>query len=102
MWKMRSCGRREVVEDEKMWTTTREKMWERGEEEKKKKGVGDIVYIGENKASDPGDLVSKTTLRVGGVGRSFLGWQVHSTSRRKIVETGHSFLTRGQIEKLSR
>lgn len=34
--------------------TMREKTWE-NEEEKGKRGVGDDVYIGENKASDPDD-----------------------------------------------
>jgi hypothetical protein len=49
-WKARRFGRwevvwrREVVEDEKMWTTTREKMWEKGEEEKKKM-VWETLFI---------------------------------------------------------
>jgi len=102
MWKSRRCGRREDVEVEKIWKMRscvktrscgrREDVDDdagedvgKGRRGKEKKGVGDIVYIGENKASDLGDLVSKSTRRVVGVGRSFLG-RVAGTFN---VETEH-------------
>lgn len=77
--KTRSCGRREDVDDDAGEDVGK------GRRGKEKNGVGDIVYIGENKASDLGDLVSKSTRRVVGVGRSFLG-RVAGTFN---VETEH-------------